>query len=174
MPVIASIEAPPVGTTLVRIEVDDAAGRLQATRWTPVGRLATAERVVVNTRLDIAPSAEDVAAGFYTFALMATDDPDWLAPWCWRVSEPGGRTRHVLVPSSDEPLSYSQLVEVDPATFDPVPDPAHGLWLGFRDLARRVAQIEAGHPVSDPIGTTDADLDAYVAGFLDGTFGATL
>lgn len=170
---VPSVPSPAV--TLVRIEVDDATGHLQPTTWKPVGRLVTADRVVLNTSIPLAPTAEDVTTGYYEWPLMATDDPAWDAPWCWEVREGrGGRTRHVLVPTSTEPLPYAGLQEVDPTTFAPVTDPGHGLWLGFRDLARRVAAMEAGEPVTDPIGTTDDDLDTYVGGYLGATLGAYL
>lgn len=174
--------------------------RLLAGKWTftPVpGTRSTTTRLAPAT-FQVRPTAEEIAAGSFALDLYATDDPAWLAAWCWKVREPfPGTTRYVAVPRAGGPLEYAALTEVDPTTLAAAPSPAtvdaeQRLAI---DTAARVADLEAavlslqgattvvGTPAYEhtPIGDTPAAVAAYVedylpaaAGYITGTLGGTI
>lgn len=72
--------------------------------------------------------------------------------WAWQVREdtPGGATRYVLVPDTGgQPVSYSQLVDVDPETLDPEAEPEPAWWLEVQDLDTNLDEQIVGAEVVD-------------------------
>lgn len=58
--------------------------------------------------------------------------------WCWRAVEhtPGldqTYIRYVAVPDSDSVVNYTDLIDVDPATLDPVAEPEAAWWGALTD-----------------------------------------
>lgn len=75
-----------------------------------------------------------------TITLQATDDT-----WCWKINErESGRSslRYVIVPESAEPVSYTDLVEVDPATLEPGTEPEAAWNLALDVVAEEVVDHE--------------------------------
>lgn len=77
------------------------------------------------------------------------------ASWVWKVEERigGGTTRYVAVPDSLTPINYEDLVEVDPTTLAPVPEPAVATWLDAATSAL----------IDNPTSTTSGSVDAKTA-----------
>ena len=112
-------------------------------------------------RLDISPTRRRTVAdsvvlpSAFTVPLVAGAALVDLAPtgpdWCWEISERvrDAATRHVAVPP-DGPIGYEDLVDVDPATLDPIAEPEAAWWgalTDYRELtttARDEAQAAAG------------------------------
>lgn len=157
--------------------------RLLAGKWkfTPVPGARSATSRLAPAAFQARPTAEEIRAGFFVLDLFATDDPAWLTPWCWKVTEPyPGTTRYVVVPRADLALEYAALVEVDPANLEPLPgQPVVALagvdtdgdrvpdWFEdlTRDQATRIADLEAAvlglQTRSVASGQTISEAEAY-------------
>ena len=83
-----------------------------------------------------------------------------LAPsspgWCWRVSwhPVGGQgwSDHVLVPESETPIQYRDLVHVDPASLEPTATPSPA-WVA--ELEKLRAEVQALPPGGGGLSVTD-------------------
>lgn len=85
----------------------------------------------------------------YTLPTGATLDLEVSTPGrCMRIRElsTGGVTRHVLIPASETPVPYSELVDVDPDSFDPIAEPVAAWVAELEQLAARVQVIEDQGP----------------------------
>lgn len=99
-----------------------------------------------------------------TIELAPTSSPDWV----WRMDErvPGGRrNRYVAVPNSLTPVEYADLVEIDPATLEPLAEPQAAWWVALQD-----AQMASGMTltqVNELIAAHAADPHPHVAYDID-------
>ena len=93
-----------------------------------------------------------------------TVDPSGLT-WCWRVTErtdSGGVVRYVSVPDSATTVEYTDLVDVDPATFDPTVDATAAWWAMARST------VTTGEVVGDDLILTRTDGTTVNAGDVRG------
>lgn len=136
--------------------------------WTPKRRLVAADHVVLPTPV--------VVGGFgallvpYDIALTPTDDPRYPGEWCYKVIEPGGHIRHVLVPTvtAGVVVAYSALVDVDPATLIAAATvPPAAAWLVR--VAALEAQLAALSAANTELHTWLNDLAARVRALEAGT-----
>ena len=74
----------------------------------PTRRIAVGKTVILP-----APCVIPLDRGEATAQLTPTDPR-----WCWKIVEhtPGGGTRHVSVPDSDQLIEYADLDDIDPRT----------------------------------------------------------
>ncbi|WP_454044419.1 fibronectin type III domain-containing protein [Cellulosimicrobium sp. Marseille-Q8652] len=135
--------------------------------WTPTRRRDADPDVVV------LPLSFDVQ--IVDGEAVATVDPTGPG-WCWRVFEntEGGEQRHVLVPDSEEPVRYRDLVDVDPKTLDPAAEPeaAWAVELGaLRSIVETlpIADAVAAYLTENPppAGLTEQQVHDLIAAALE-------
>lgn len=137
-------------TVLVALTRDTPTGRERAAgtlRWEPTARRLAGVEVVLPQGFTVAlPESGD---------WLAVDVPASGPAWCWRVSERipggGGIVRYVAVPDLPS-ASYSELVDVDPATLDPSAEPEAAWWAALDGLrlilwVDDLSEIPPGTPV---------------------------
>lgn len=86
-----------------------------------------------------------VPVGGVAVVELAATGPDW----CWRISEYAGQdgiVRHVAVPDVPE-VTYTDLVDVDPATLEPTAEPTAAWWAALEQAQIGIyATAVPGHP----------------------------
>lgn len=91
--------------------------------------------------------------------------------WCWSIRErvPGGIRRYVLVPESDTPVAYADLIDVDPTTLDPTLEPDPAWWAALQsaqdaiDTAQEAATTAASESASSAGAAESAQSGAQSA-----------
>lgn len=123
--------------TTVKIDLRKADGSPIAgyVSWTPTRRVHV-DTSDVNTDYVLLPSAfiAPLVGGKATVEVLPSG-PDWA----WSVTEayPFGKSRLVSVPNDPLPVAYGDLIEVDPASLDPVADPDPAWWAALQEIAAR-------------------------------------
>lgn len=148
-------------TTPVRIDLTPRSDRGR-TLWTPTRRLVTDTEVRLPAPV-VGP-------------LKGTLDVTPTGPgWAWQVHEdtPGGTTRYLVVPDTGgQPVHYGDLVEVDPATLDPVVEPEAAWWAELQDLDTNLdQQVIGGLVVGDDLVLRRRNGDELNAGNVRGPQG---
>jgi hypothetical protein len=144
----------------IRRDIDDPDAVVLPARFT--ARLGAALTYTDNSDVEQTAAAEDGVAWFW---IDATDAGAYANLWFWTFTErtDGGTRRYVVVPTSAITLDYDELVDIDPATYDP--DPATPLpgWsvalaAAVADLEAEIAAVEAGDvdSVAGETGTVTA------------------
>lgn len=125
-------------------------GRIQ---WEPTHRLSTEDHVVLprpfvvyqNTG-GVDGEGNPVPPGPVTVEVAPTDG----AHWAWKVTEriKPWSVRYVVVPDSDEPVNYKDLVDIDPDTLAPTAENDPVWWAhqqGFeQEIRDQIAELELG------------------------------
>lgn len=84
-----------------------------------------------------------------------------LAPGYWQADErvEGGTTRVVLVPESAGVVDYGDLVEIDPATLEPVAEPEAAWYVALAAVQAALEEVQAGQVPPEQI---EAAVVAYL------------